>query len=377
MNINLQKISTDFKGDYCYTHARGAMMPDGFAIITTQPLRLTGCDVFYGMEMLTSNDYGKSWSPIHKSETIVRRELPGKLMQTFCDATPMYHKKSGKMLLVGHDAIYSNDNILEGPRPRHTLWSVYDNEKKDWHPFREIEMGDNDRFFSCGSGSGQYCELKNGDLLIPVYFMSYEESEDPWHNLYHVMIMRCSFDGDEIKLLEYGNDITVPIPRGLCEPSIICFKNRYFVALRNDKKGYVTSSNDGLYLEEPQVLVFDDGAESGNYCTQQHWLTLNDRLYMVYTRKAENNEHVFRHRAPLFIAEFDIERMCLVRSTEKIAVPERGARLGNFGCVNIAPDKAWVVASEWMQTNPPDPFDWTVCAKYGSDNSIFIAEVTP
>lgn len=376
MKIDLHRIDTAFKGEFCYTHARGAVTPDGFAVITTQPLLLSGCDIFYGMEMLTSSDKGQNWSRIYKSATVVRKELPNGLVQAFCDATPMYHKKTGKILLIGHDAIYSGNELSPSPRPRHTLWSVFDREKNDWQPFREIKMPDEDKFFSCGCGSGQSYELENGDLLIPVYFMSHEEAKDPWHSHFHVMVMRCSFDGAEIKLIKYGNAVTTAVPRGLCEPSIIKLKDRFFVALRNDEKGYVTSSKDGLTLNEPQVLVFDDGKESGNYCTQQHWITLKDKLYMVYTRKGANNDHVFRHRAPLFIAEFDTDRMCLVRSTERIAVPERGARLGNFGCVNISENEAWVVASEWMQTNPPDPYDWTVCMKYGSDNSIFIAEIT-
>ena len=47
MNISVSKISTSFKGDYCFTHARAAFRPDGFGILTTQPLRLSGSDIFF------------------------------------------------------------------------------------------------------------------------------------------------------------------------------------------------------------------------------------------------------------------------------------------------------------------------------------------
>ena len=98
---------------------------------------------------------------------------------------------------------------------------------------------------------------------------------------------------------------------------------------------------------------------------------------MVYTRKGADNDHVFRHRAPLFIAEFDAEKMCLIKETEKIVVPNRGARLGNFGCFSMEDKKkAFVFASEWMQTNPPEWWDYKVCMKYGSKNDIFITEIT-
>ena len=60
MKIVLQQIKTGFSGDYCYTHARGAVLPDGKAVITTQKLRLSGCDVFSGLEMMSSADRGES-----------------------------------------------------------------------------------------------------------------------------------------------------------------------------------------------------------------------------------------------------------------------------------------------------------------------------
>lgn len=376
MKIDLQRIGTDFAGNYCYTHARGGIFPDGFAVITTQPLRLSGCDIFYGMEMLTSADAGRTWSPIVKSATLTRRKLADGSEQTLSDATPMYHRATGKMLLVGHEVLYIDDEIMPPPRPRHTLWSVFDRAKRDWAPFRQIDMPDNEKFFACGCGCGQYTELANGDLLIPVYFNSRKEGMDPQGRCSHVMVMRCTFDGTEIHLVEYGNSITVAEPRGLGEPSIVPFAGKYFLALRNDVRGYVAASDDGLTIGDPVPLMFDDGKEVGNYNTQQHWLTCGGKLYMVYTRRGANNDHVFRHRAPLFIAEFDPGSMRLRRDTEAIAVPERGARLGNFGCVQVSENEAWVVASEWMQTNPPNPRDWRVCMKYGSDNSIFIARIT-
>ena len=52
---------------------------------------------------------------------------------------------------------------------------------------------------------------------------------------------------------------------------------------------------------------------------------------MVYTRRGANNDHVFRHRAPLFIAQVDPEKLVVLRVTERVVLPERGVPLGNFG----------------------------------------------
>jgi peptidoglycan/xylan/chitin deacetylase (PgdA/CDA1 family) len=56
-----------------------------------------------------------------------------------------------------------------------------------------------------------------------------------------------------------------------------------------------------------------------------------------------------------------------VRATEKILVPELGARLGNFNVIDYAPDESWLITAEWMQ-----PLG---CEKYGSDNSLWLARV--
>jgi len=174
--------------------------------------------------------------------------------------------------------------------------------------------------------------------------------------------------------MKHGLELTVDVKRGLYEPSITRFGDRFYLTLRNDDHGYVATSSDGLNYNTPRRWTFDDGSDLGNYNTQQHWVTHPNGLFLVYTRKGANNDHVFRHRAPLFIAQVDPEKLHVIRSTEQILVPERGARLGNFGVVNVTPEETWVVVTEWMQTWGPNvviPVD----NKYGADNSIHIARL--
>lgn len=132
--------------------------------------------------------------------------------------------------------------------------------------------------------------------------------------------------------------------------------------------------------------------------TQQHWVTHSDGLFLVYTRETEDNAHVFRHRAPLFIAEVDPERLCLIRSSERVLVPERGARLCNFGVVNVNERETWVTVAEWMQnggvsgkemrrrlllTHTPEelalfesaPHMSGLVALWGADNSVYAARI--
>ncbi|HSG69862.1 MAG TPA: exo-alpha-sialidase, partial [Planctomycetaceae bacterium] len=84
-------------------------------------------------------------------------------------------------------------------------------------------------------------------------------------------------------------------------------------------------------------------------------------------RRGANNDHVFRHRAPLFMAQVDPGKLQVIRATEQILVPERGARLGNFGVADVSPDETWVTVSEWMQPKGVE--------KHGSDGSVYVARI--
>jgi hypothetical protein len=128
----------------------------------------------------------------------------------------------------------------------------------------------------------------------------------------------------------------------------VAFHNRFFLTLRNDLRGYVSVSDDGLQFAEPKPWLFDDGTELGSYNTQQHWLAHSDGLFLVYTRRGANNDHIVRHRAPLFMAQVNPETLRVMRGTEKILVPERGAEMGNFGACAISATESWVTVSEGM-----------------------------
>jgi hypothetical protein len=66
------------------------------------------------------------------------------------------------------------------------------------------------------------------------------------------------------------------------------------------------------------------------------------------------NDHVFRHRAPILLAQVDPGRLCVIRETERVLIPNRGARMGNFGVTHASEDEIWVVESEWMQNTGPE-----------------------
>ena len=130
---------------------------------------------------------------------------------------------------------------------------------------------------------------------------------------------------------------------------------------------YVSVSDDGLQFAEPKPWTFDDGAELGSYNTQQHWLAHGDGLFLIYTRRGANNDHIMRHRAPLFMAQVDARTLQVIRRTEKIVVPERGAELGNFGAASISESESWITVAEGMFMKDS--------RERGAEGATFIARV--
>jgi hypothetical protein len=164
--------------------------------------------------------------------------------------------------------------------------------------------------------------------------------------------------------------LSLPRKRGLAEPSIARFGGRYFLTLRNDDGAWVTSATDGIHFEPIRPWTFDDGKPLGSYNTQQHWITHAEGLFLVYTRKGAGNNHIFRHRAPLFIARVDPEKLRVIRATERVLIPENGACLGNFGVTNVGPRETWVVAGE-----APNSLNKRWKSKKGSELHVIVARI--
>ncbi len=362
-----------YDGKMCWVHARAGAIPahgsrpSPLVVMTMQPLQITGSDVFYALNDLTSADLGATWTTPVARESFARKKIDARTEMTVCDFTPTWHAATGKLLGTGHTVWYKDNRVMH-VRPRATAYAVYDEANGRWSKWEELELPDRPQFKNCGAGSVQRFDLPNGDILLPVYL------KEPKQTQYSVSVLRCGFDGKRLSYLEQGNELTVAVKRGLYEPSLTKFGERYYLTMRNDDHGYVSTSTDGLQFAEPRRWMFDDGRDLGNYNTQQHWVTHSGGLFLVYTRKGADNDHVFRHRAPLFIARVDPEKLHVVRDTERILVPERGARLGNFGVVEVSPSETWVTVTEWMQTWGPN-YVLPVDNQYGADNSVYVVKL--
>ena len=346
--IELNVAAKLFDGEKCWCHPRAGIIPgvgekgNPRVVMTMNILDLVGSDIFKGMFGLHTNNLAKDWTePTEMKNLAPRFEIIGGVKRPVAasDFWPKWHAASKTLLGIGHTVVYTPDWKVTNPRPRHTSYSTYNVQLGEWDEWRKLEMPDEEKFSNSGAGCVQRYDLEDGTILLPISFLP------PGKNS-RVTVCKCSFDSKALKYQTHGTELELnDKTRGLGEPSLTRFNGEFFMTIRNDKKGFVARSRDGLHFEKYKSWKFDDGTELGSYNTQQHWVTHSDGLFLVYTRRGAKNDHVFRHRAPLFIAQVDPEKLCVVRKTEQILVPERGARLGNFGVVDINQNETWVTES--------------------------------
>ena len=355
-------------GDFIWFHPRAAAVPGageggGIRVVMTLQKHLLVSDYYSGLYVMRTNDLGETWTgPDEVPELGWRKEAEG-VTRAVCDVTPGMHAATGKLLAIGMKILYRDDGrqIRDVARSRETAYAVHDPATGEWSAWRILDMPDREpKFFRAGSGCAQWLVEPDGAVLVPVYFQVGRERR------YLATVTRCSFDGATLAYVERGDELRLDVVRGLSEPSIARFRGRYYLTLRNDVKGYVTRGDDGLRYEPIRPWTFDDGAELGSYNTQQHWLTHSSGLFLTYTRRGADNDHVPRNRAPLFIAQVDPDRLCVIRGTERVLIPERGAQMGNFGAAAINERESWVTVVEGV---------WGEARERGSEGALFVARV--
>ena len=363
--LQLDVVSESYDGKTCWFHPRAGAIPGATptVVLTMQKWNVQRSDVFYAVASGVSTDLGAAWTPfVEHTATLGRHRLDPTREEGICDFTPKWHAPSGRLLGTGHTVFYQDDKLMP-VRPRDTVWSVYDPAARTWTAWAKLKMPDLPKFSCAGAGSTQRVDLANGDLLLPIY------SKEISGKVYFSTVVRCRFDGGKLTYKEHGTEHSVNIDRGLYEPSLATFRGRFFLTMRNDQAAYIARSDDGLRYGEARKWTFDDGTDLGSYNTQAHWVTHEDGLFLTYTRRGANNDNMARarHRAPLFMAQVDPERLVILRATERELVPNKGAQLGNFAVVDVSEHETWVTTSEGMSPGNP--------AQYGANARVYAARI--
>lgn len=355
-SLTRERLFPGFDGRTCKIDPK--TVTDGrSALLFYQTLLLTGSDVFSDPYVAKSSDGGKTFAP----------PCPQGEPDVFTDGirahvsvtTVYYHRMHRQGFVLGTEEYYKDDSkpLLRGgiALSKPVFYCIDVETGRRTSPVQALELP-----FPCLGAvpHGQIISCENGEMLLTFYFTT----EDCLQS--RAITARAALRGDRLELLQFGAPVACPgAARGVTEPSMARLGGRYFLTLRTDEQGMLAVGDSPYAFSDPAPWKWDDGETVENYNTMQRWVRFPDGLFLVYTRRGAHNDHVFRHRAPLFMTRFDEDRCCLIRSEEVILVPELGARLGNFSVTDVSDAEVWLTTAEWMQPRG--------CEAYGSDNSIW------
>lgn len=345
--------------DQTWFHPRACMMPGPsgkpVALMTLQ--EIGGSDYFGQVHWSKSEDLGKTWSEPEPIPALGREQVSGLgdgLEAAVCDVTPQYHPQTGTVIALGHVVFYKGAYFARKEQlPR---YPVYVTRAKDgtWSDRKILEWDDPRGGHIYSNNCGQRVVLPNGDVQMSFTF-------GPEENHRMVAGVHATFDGDLLKVRDVGPPLHNPKGRGLLEPSVTQFGDQFWITMRaEDDRGYVSVSDDGLHWSEKRAWAWEDGTPIDMSTTQQHWVAHSDGLFLVYTRKDASNLNVMRWRSPLWIAQVDIDRQCLMKSSEQVVLPlvgdgidepDKVAIMGNFHVTHASEDESWVTVGEWMPRN--------------------------
>ncbi len=350
--IEVEKVYSS--KDSLFLQARLAIVPhkSDTGFIITQSIHGYGTHSYGDLYVLKKSKRNENWIGPDKIEELTRQSVSDELVKSFGDVTPAWHNNTQTVLCTGKSfyAKSTNSNNFAGTSKRvdienmqEVAYAVYYPEEEKWSQLKKVilpeKLSNGDDFVEANAGCTQRVDLAYGDVLLPVRYKK--------NGFYVSTVIKCSYDGNELKYKEHGSLLSINQGRGLYEPSLCKYDDSFYLTLRANESAYVAKSTDGLTYDSFKEWTFSDGTILGSYNTQQHWISNQHGLFLVYTRKGANNDHIFRHRAPLFIAQVDPKNLCVMKETEKevFPVPENGGDVGNFGVTYLNEDECWVTAA--------------------------------
>ena len=307
-----------------------------------------------------TRDLGRRWTPPMESQGMHKIPLEDDTFRSPC-LRPVYHRRTDTLLAIGETSVvrdmgtetaFKMERALRGHQPA-TGYTAWNPEHEDFEPWREIVLPDG--FPAVRPFTIQVHEEPDGTILCPVF-----TCEPDFTRKAGTVAMR--FDGSELTFTDSGRMVGLDQPRGLVEPSLVAFDGQYYLTIRSEYRDagnrhdgcmYRAVSDNGLDWSGFAPWRWDDGAIVETENTQQHWLKHGEELYLMYTRKNQRSNGVFRSRAPLWIARVDVDGPALVRSSEQVVFPANGARMGNFCVGNVLDNEAWIIVGEWVEGYDP------------------------
>ena len=242
-SISQDIVSNGRRGEPLWFHPRACRLPGGEVFMTGQGI--SGSDYFHPVHWMVSSDIGRTWSSPEAVPGFGWVDGEDGVSEGVCDVVPEYHPPSGKVLAVGHNVYYKDGRLMQPQRPRWPVYGVWDPATGEWSGKRKLEWDQPGATSIYTCGCAQRHTYEGGDILIPMRWAGGDRIDG------RVCSVRATFDGEVLTPAESGPSLEMAVKRGLLEPTVARFGDRYYMTIRaEDGRGYVVSSVDSMNWSE-------------------------------------------------------------------------------------------------------------------------------
>ena len=334
-------------------HPAVTPLKDGRWLATVQ--KVMNSDFYGEPEYTISSDQGKSWSKLQKIDALNYRKLPdSKFIEAVADNRP-FTLQNGSVVVFGCKTHYTekgragNDPANQPYIPaQFTYYSIWDPATGKWSDRMKLDLPGLKHYRAACTQA----VLLDDDKIIVPHYLSADQTlgELGTPKKFGVLTAIYQYKNGKLHFLRRSRIMTNNVKRGLIEPSIVQLPDKsYALTIRaEDGMMYCAFSKDAVDWSEPTAWCWDDGTKIRTSSTQQHWVTLNDRVFLVYTRFDGTNFPLpLRFRGPLYMAEAVPGKAILLRNSEVVVFPRKNlngmeGRYGNFHCTQLSKDKALI-----------------------------------
>jgi len=180
-----------------------------------------GSDYFGTIHWSMADDLGTNWTEPRAIVALGREPVEGHpgLTAGVCDVVPQYHPPTGTVLALGHVVFYRGPRFARGDQL--ARYPVYVVRRKDgsWSQRKKLLWDDPRGGFIYSNNCGQRVVLPGGDIMMSFTFGPHEKNR-------MVAGVRCTFDGNELRIAQVGPPLEIKVGRGLLEPSITQYQQR-------------------------------------------------------------------------------------------------------------------------------------------------------
>lgn len=337
-----------------YFHPSVTKLHDGRLFATMQDVN--GSDHYGDPMFAVSSDNGQTWTAPALIPSLVRVHLPGTpFTKAVADPRP-FTMQDGSVAVLACTAFYTEhgnaswDKTAPVATPNEdAVYTFWDPATETWSDMKCLELKNCDQCQGLRSACTQTVLLGEDQIIVPIYMNSGEIIDYySWKSPRFVSITGIYRKvGNTLEYVAQSNILSIPFGRGCIEPSIIELpKGGYAITLRaEDGNMHMALSEDARTWSDIRPWTWDDGSAVKTDSTQQHWAKAGGKVFLMYTRFDGSNDHIMRYRAPLYIAEADVENACLIRASEKVLFPRQQINgkdmlYGNFHCTQLSEDCA-------------------------------------